>query len=299
MQIEKLRSLIRESVKDHIKEIEAVAEAAAMEARLAEYGKAIETCESKITKAESLEEVQDLVDEGKLNELKKKLKDLKKAKEKLEKQKAKKNKGKEVTTDAKADKMDETYTMDENDDLSDEEKEELRKKAEQNPSQALPENDDLSDEEKEELRKKAEQNPSLALPEGKINESFLKMQKLAGVITEGQYRKKVQMLNEADNVDFNLTEVDPNSKEIRDEMLRQGLKVTVDVNGKTVHNESSATGTMIVNKYGILIGVLKSANKAQEILKFVENKFKDKYTIEKRPSGGDFWEFNMKKKEVE
>ncbi len=43
MQIEKLRSLIRESVKDHIKEIEAVAEAAAMEARLAEYDKAIKT----------------------------------------------------------------------------------------------------------------------------------------------------------------------------------------------------------------------------------------------------------------
>jgi len=31
-----------------------------------------------------------------------------------------------------------------------------------------------------------------------LNESFLKMQKLAGVITEGQYRKKVQMLNEVE-----------------------------------------------------------------------------------------------------
>jgi len=67
--VEKLRSLIRESVKDHIKEIEAVAEAAAMEARLAEYDKAIKTCEDKITKAENLEEVKELVDEGKLNEL--------------------------------------------------------------------------------------------------------------------------------------------------------------------------------------------------------------------------------------
>jgi alanyl-tRNA synthetase len=82
MQIERLRSLIRESVKDHIKEIEAVAEAAAMEARLAEYDKAIETCENKIQTAENLEEVQELVDENKLNELKKKLKDLKKTKEK-------------------------------------------------------------------------------------------------------------------------------------------------------------------------------------------------------------------------
>jgi hypothetical protein len=175
MQIEKLRSLIRESVKDHIKEIEAVAEAAAMEARLAEYDKAIETCENKITSAESLEEIKDLVDEGKINELKKKLKDLKKTKEKLEKQKAKKNKGKEVTTDAETDKeknveegpynqnnnmgddienanVDETYTMDE------------------------MENDSMKEE--------------------ALNESFLKMQKLAGIITETQYNQKKNPLTE-------------------------------------------------------------------------------------------------------
>ena len=104
MQIEKLRSLIREAVDNQLKEIEAVAEAAAMEARLAEYDKAMKTCESKIQAAENLEEVKDLMDENKINELKKKLKSLTKAKEKLEKAKAKKNKGKEVTTDAETDK---------------------------------------------------------------------------------------------------------------------------------------------------------------------------------------------------
>lgn len=158
MQIEKLRSLIREAVDNQLKEIEAVAEAAAMEARLAEYGKAIETCEAKINAAESLEEVKDLVDENKVNELKKKLKSLTKAKEKLEKAKAKKNKGKEVTTDAETDKMDEasdkmdetyveeTYIMDEM---------------------------DMKDE--------------------ALNESFLKMQKLAGVITEAQFNEKLNV----------------------------------------------------------------------------------------------------------
>jgi len=175
MQIERLRSLIRESVQDHIKEIEAVAEAAAMDARLAEYDKDIESCENKITSAESLEEIKDLVDEGKINELKKKLKDLKKTKEKLEKQKAKKNKGKEVTTDAETDKeknveegpynqnnnmgddienanVDETYTMDEM---------------------------ELSDKEKEELKKKAEANDK---EYNIMNESFIRMQKIAGII---------------------------------------------------------------------------------------------------------------------
>jgi hypothetical protein len=161
MQIEKLRSLIREAVDNQLKEIEAVAEAAAMEARLAEYDKAIKTCESKINTAENLEEVKELMDEGKINELKKKLKSLTKAKEKLEKAKAKKNKGKEVTTDAETDKeesvdegpysqnnnsgddienanVDETYTMDE------------------------MENDNMKEE--------------------ALNESFTRMQKIAGII---------------------------------------------------------------------------------------------------------------------
>jgi uncharacterized protein YaaQ len=99
MEINKLRSIIKEAVDAQLKEIEAVAENAAMEARLAEYDKAIKTCEIKIETAENLEEVKDLMDEGKINELKKKLKSLTKAKEKLEKAKAKKNKGKEVVTD--------------------------------------------------------------------------------------------------------------------------------------------------------------------------------------------------------
>jgi hypothetical protein len=181
MQIEKLRSLIREAVDNQLKEIEAVAEAAAMEARLAEYDKAIKTCESKIQAAENLEEVKDLMDEGKVNELKKKLKSLTKAKEKLEKAKAKKNKGKEVTTDAETDKeesvdettdkmdetyVEETYTMDEM---------------------------EMSDEEKEELKKKAEANDK---EYNIMNESFLKMQKLAGIITETQYNQKKNPLTE-------------------------------------------------------------------------------------------------------
>jgi alanyl-tRNA synthetase len=169
MQIEKLRSLIREAVDNQLKEIEAVAEAAAMEARLAEYDKAMKTCESKIQAAENLEEVKELVDENKLNELKKKLKNLTKAKEKLEKQKAKKNKGKEVTTDAETDKEE---TVDETADAMDE------TYVEETYTMDEMENDNMKEE--------------------ALNESFLKMQKLAGVITEGQYRKKVQILNEVE-----------------------------------------------------------------------------------------------------
>jgi hypothetical protein len=180
MQIEKLRSLIREAVDNQLKEIEAVAEAAAMEARLAEYDKAIKTCEAKIQAAENLEEVKDLMDEGKVNELKKKLKSLTKAKEKLEKAKTKKNKGKEVTTDAETDNVDET-AVEEGDAMDD------MKNAIVPEMEYTMDEMEMSDEEKEELRKKAEVNDK---EYNIMNESFLKMQKIAGLITETQYNQK-------------------------------------------------------------------------------------------------------------
>jgi len=250
MQIERLRSLIREAVDNQLKEIEAVAEAAAMEARLAEYDKAIKMCEDKIQAAENLEEVKDLMDEGKINELKKKLKSLTKAKEKLEKAKAKKNKGKEVTTDAETDKeemVDEAesgpWSTNNNmgDDIEnanvDEAKEQTfsvnnlepgekhkpfkkLRREEPGTNRIAPSNQtdneedepynqgttknqpmdemDLSDEEKEELRKKAEANDK---EYNIMNESFLKMQKLAGIITETQYNQKKSLTEEFDRIE--------------------------------------------------------------------------------------------------
>ena len=170
MEINRLRSIIKEAVNAYdLKEIEATAENAAMEAKLEAYDKAIQQCEAKIHSAENIEEIKDLMDEGKINELKKHLKNLQKSKEKLEKVKTKKNKGKEVTTDAETDKeesveegdamdktyVEETYTMDEM---------------------------DMKDE--------------------AINESFLKMQKLAGVITEAQYNEKKSLIENQLNEDI-------------------------------------------------------------------------------------------------
>jgi hypothetical protein len=194
MQIEKLRSLIRESVKDHIKEIEAVAEAAAMEARLAEYDKAIETCENKITSAENLEEIKDLVDEGKINELRKKLKDLKKTKEKLEKAKAKKNKGKEVTTDAETDNVDEAkeQTFSVNNLEPGEKHRPFKKLRREEPgtNRTAPSNQTDNEEDEPFNQGKTKNQPM----DETINESFLKMQKLAGLITETQYNQKKSLI---------------------------------------------------------------------------------------------------------
>ena len=153
-----------------------------MEARLAEYDKAIKTCEAKIQAAENLEEVKDLMDEGKVNELKKKLKSLTKAKEKLEKAKAKKNKGKEVTTDAETDKMDEAAI-------------------EEGPGPWSQNNNDTDDMENMNVDETYTMD-EMDMKDEALNESFLKMQKLAGVITEGQYRKKLQMLSEALEIEW-------------------------------------------------------------------------------------------------
>jgi hypothetical protein len=163
MEINKLRSIIKEAVKEvHLKEIEAVAENAAMEARLAEYDKAIKACEDKIATAENLEEIQEFIDENKINEVRKRLKNLKKEKEKIEKAKARRNKGKEVVTDEPA----EESAVEEGDKYN---PEDSWNDAEVND----PFNTDQSM--KEEIA---------------LNESFLKMQKLAGVITEAQYNEK-------------------------------------------------------------------------------------------------------------
>ena len=161
MQEEKLRTLIRESIQEYIKEIDEAAETAAMEARIAKCDEAIVTRENKLSAiAES--DHKDLMDEGKIKGLENEIKELKKAKAKFEKiaekkaaKKAKKSAPKEeVVTDT----MTEEAPVDEADVMAEM---------------------DVTDE---------------AVEETAINESFLKMQKLAGVITEAQYNQKKSLI---------------------------------------------------------------------------------------------------------
>jgi hypothetical protein len=241
MEINKLRSIIRESIKDaHLKEIETVAENAAMEARLAEYGKAIKMCEDKIEMAESLEEMKDLVDEGKINELKKKLKSLTKAKEKLEKAKDKKNNGKKVVTDEPTEEstVDETY-VDETDMTS----------------------EMYMDEESQEEA---------------LNESFLKMQKLAGVITESQYNQKIQMLNEA----FTMPVYNPETKQMEEKSVNI-IDFKVDKEGK-----------MNDGTYPVYIGVdAPAANRSNADFAKGKKAF-GTYVNDKGESTGKFWDLS-------
>lgn len=125
MNLENLRSLIKESINEYIKEIDEAAETAAMEARIAKCDEAIQMREEKLARLESLEEVKDMVDETKVEGIKKEIKELQKAKAKFEKAKekranklaGKKAKKDDVVTDAKieeapVDEADVTEKMD-------------------------------------------------------------------------------------------------------------------------------------------------------------------------------------------
>ena len=154
-QIEKLRTLIRESINEYIKEIDQAANEAAMDARITKCEEAIQMREEKLARLESLEEVKDMVDETKVVGIKKEIKELQKAKAKFEKQKEKmlnKSKKKEVVVDAQVE-------------------------------EAPVDEADVT----------AEMNMGEETTEEALNESFLKMQKLAGVITETQYRQKTDI----------------------------------------------------------------------------------------------------------
>jgi len=145
MKIENLRTLIKESIQDYIKEIDQAANEAAMDARITKCEEAIQMRETKLNNLRNLEEAADMLDEAKVKMMEKEINELKKAKAKFEKQKEKmanKGKKKEVTTDAETD---EKSPVDETD---------------------VTAEMDMGEQPQEEA----------------LNESFIRMQKIAGII---------------------------------------------------------------------------------------------------------------------
>ena len=161
MKVENLRSLIRESIAEYVKEIDEAAENAAMEARISKCDEAIQTREAKLGAiAES--EHSDLIDENKVKALENEIKELKKAKAKFEKQKEKKAAKKapkaekdDVVTDTEIEEapIDETDVMAEMDAEDPANNPELKAAAEKNDKEY-----------------------------NIMNESFIRMQKIAGLI---------------------------------------------------------------------------------------------------------------------
>jgi hypothetical protein len=150
----KLIQLIRESINDYIREIDEAGNVAALEAKMNKTQEAIELREKKMNMDGIDEAYHDMIDKGKMKELSSEVKALKKSLAKYEKQLEKmKNKGKK----------------------SEEPKEETEKEIvdEVNIDETFPEN-------------------GPGLEETELNESYLHMQKLAGLITESEYKKKLK-----------------------------------------------------------------------------------------------------------
>lgn len=148
MKIENLRSLIRESINEYISKIDEEGNTAMYAAKKAACEEAIRVRKEKLERIDESEDLKDMVHPDKIKEIQKEIKDLEnyhRKVEKLEEKARNKGKKKEVTTDAETDK--EEKAVDEND--------------------VLDEMDiDMDSDTKEEA----------------LNESFIRMQKIAGII---------------------------------------------------------------------------------------------------------------------
>ena len=150
MKLENLRSLIRESIKDYISEIDEAAEIAGNEARINKTLEAIEARKAKLTRVEENEELKEMVDGAKIKEIQNEIKELEKAEKKFR-----------TLAEKRAAKKAKKSAPKEEDVVTDTEIDESPVGAEDVMAEM-----DLTDEPTEEA----------------INESFLKMQKLAGLI---------------------------------------------------------------------------------------------------------------------
>ena len=156
MKLENLRSLIRESINEYIKEIDDQGTGAMYEAKMQACEAAIEKRETKLRSIDENEELKEMVDSSKLKEIQKEINELKKYHKKLSSLKDKhsnKGKKKEVVSDTET----EGAPVDENDVMGGMDLEEAKKRVKKG---------------KEEKKDEKEM----------MNESFTRMQKIAGII---------------------------------------------------------------------------------------------------------------------
>jgi hypothetical protein len=162
-----LRQIIKESIQEYIREVETSGNVAAQEAKIRACDEAIELREKKLNMEGLDEAYHDMIDEAKKKNLEKEIKELQKYKKKAEKilEKMKSKAGKEDTMENEG--MEEEAVIDE---------------------VAIDEMDPEAGPQLEEAKKKKAAKKEKEEKE-MMNESFLYMQKLAGLITEDQLRK--------------------------------------------------------------------------------------------------------------
>jgi hypothetical protein len=217
MKVENLRSLIRESINEYIREIDNAGNKAALEAKMTATQEAIDLRKKKMSMEGLDEAYHDMLDKGKMKELSGEVKALEKSLTKLKKQLDKLNSKSEPKTEViKDEPVEEGDAMDsmKNAIVPEVELEEARfkkgtdigKKGKGFEKIAKAAGKEYGSKEagkrvagsilKKVLNKEGE--------EATINESFLKMQKMAGVITEAQYNQRKSLVeNQLNEFDLN------------------------------------------------------------------------------------------------
>lgn len=242
-----LKQLITESVNEYLREIEEAGNENAVAEKMRKCEEAIALRERKI-KMDGIEEaMHDMIDPKKIKELQKEVKVIEKTLKKYQKQLEKlKSKNKHVGAEDTEDSTEEPEEiidegMEDMEDmknnmgmevLTPEEElnrieDEIRYKADYNK---VSFNSRTQDRYKE---LKAKQNQMPAPPEElniDINESFLYMQKLAGLITEGQYQARKKVLNEGMDENLVVTYI-KNKADYPEKGLADGFH---EYKGKTV-----------------------------------------------------------------
>jgi hypothetical protein len=178
-----LKQLIRESINEYIRGIDEAGENAALEAKMKATTEAIELREKKM-KMEGLDEAyHDMLDKGKMKELSSEIKALKKSLAKYEKTLAKlKSKG-EKAEETPEEIIDE-ISLGENHGEDDEE-ERYDEEGNVDPNGMYDAGANyIGDEGKSMDKAQYDLDP--------MNESFLYMQKLAGIISESEYNEKIE-----------------------------------------------------------------------------------------------------------
>jgi hypothetical protein len=191
----KLRQLIRESINEYIKAIDEAGHEAGIKARMEATQEAINKRKKKTELAELDEDVKEMIDERKVKEVNSEVKALEKSLAKLQKQfdklKSKGNKSEESEVEEKEIvdevEMDEVE-MDENKEMETEGME-MEKDEERFDADGTPNEEGMYDAEGNRI---SFADIDKAMYDGDMNESFLHMQKLAGVISETEYNEKVE-----------------------------------------------------------------------------------------------------------
>lgn len=221
-QITQLRQLIRESIQEYIREVETSGNVAAQEAKIRACEEAIALREKKINMEGLDEAYHDMIDETKKKGLEKEIKELQKYKAKTEKL-LEKMKAKAAPKKMEDESVEETaivdeVTLDENDpeagpqlegDALDEAKKKKMTAAQKDKKEDIVKGMKKSNgfgKSKEEKSKMYATATKLATDES-LNEQFLYMQKLAGLITEAEYAVKKKVLSEEKIPFFHLKQV--------------------------------------------------------------------------------------------